>query len=318
MSLDTSTSPVMDSLQVVRNCTVQLRSECTSFRSFVVGMLDQLDMMRSRLAEREGWVNAQHESVAEQQSALQRMRQELQHDQGENSELQSQLIDLHTELEEKNAALEGQRQRIEQTQRENSEFRELLERLEHDLQTREQESQRLQSERDAAVQQLQDTCAASAQLESQLQQTREKLEQAQGELESTRRQLSQWHDQPDHGGSTAAGAESQRVAELEDERAALELELEQTRHRAAELANSIAEQRKQLADERNGWSDELRQLRSLVKSRKPAAVPQPALAGATAAHSTASGNPDPVVGSVLAQFAQLQKDAASRVPSKDD
>jgi hypothetical protein len=93
----------MDSLQVVRNCTVQLRSECTSFRGFVVGMLDQLDMMRSRLAEREGWVNAHF-----------RAGLAVQHD---RLELQSRLI-VHTKKTRRKRP--HQQQRVPRTWRLNT------------------------------------------------------------------------------------------------------------------------------------------------------------------------------------------------------
>ena len=128
------------------------------------------------------------------------------------------------------------------------------------------------------------------------------MSEARGELEQAR--------------ECSHGVEPERLEELQEERAALETELEQARHRAAELANAVAEQKQRLAEERTGWTDELNKLRSLKDMRAPPSIAASASKGAPESAPRSSlagiGSSDPVVGSVLAQFAQLQKDAASR------
>jgi DNA repair exonuclease SbcCD ATPase subunit len=112
-----------------------------------------------------------------------------------------------------------------------------------------------------------------------------------------------------------------RVSALERERIELESELELVRTRAAELQEVVNSQRREIVEQRADVTTELRLLRELVEQRpqpEPAyeADDDAALVGAS--HSADSGGsaPDPVVSSVMAQFARLQKDVAQRRKKK--
>ncbi len=108
-----------------------------------------------------------------------------------------------------------------------------------------------------------------------------------------------------------------RLSELEHERDALEAELELVRNRAAELDETVAEQQRALSEQKSVLSGELQQLRRLVEKQaelfatRDESVPPPVVevAAETAANTQMS---DPVVHSVMAQFAKLQKDVARR------
>ncbi|QDU29662.1 hypothetical protein ETAA8_47770 [Anatilimnocola aggregata] len=118
------------------------------------------------------------------------------------------------------------------------------------------------------------------------------------------------------------------------ERDRLETELELVRTRACELQEVVADQQDQLAQQHDDVSDELRQLKSVIESQlsslsrksqpfERALAPTgpqvtAAVPNATAPQSTgADAQPaDPVVNSVMAQFARLQKDVAQRRKKK--
>lgn len=113
-------------------------------------------------------------------------------------------------------------------------------------------------------------------------------------------------------------------AELEQERKVLEAELDAVRTRAAELAEIVASQQRQMAEDRAHWAEELKYLRRLVErllrqQLEQEAVPAPSFPKGdrraedirAAETDTVAGN-DPVLDSVAAQFAMLQKDVAHR------
>ena len=127
-------------------------------------------------------------------------------------------------------------------------------------------------------------------------------------------------------------------AEVLRERDRLEGELELVRTRACELQEVVSEQQDQLAQQHDDVSDELRQLKSAIENqlssiqrksqpfeRFTAAGPQQPQAVAanvtmqvTQPHVESAEAPpaDPVVNSVMAQFARLQKDVAQRRKKK--
>lgn len=126
-------------------------------------------------------------------------------------------------------------------------------------------------------------------------------------------------------------------SEVLRERDRLEGELELVRTRACELQEVVAEQQDQLAQQHDDVSGELRQLKSVIESqlsslqrksqpfeRFTTPAPQPVPTNVTQSSSTpanaesaAEAPPaDPVVNSVMAQFARLQKDVAQRRKKK--
>jgi peptidoglycan hydrolase CwlO-like protein len=125
-------------------------------------------------------------------------------------------------------------------------------------------------------------------------------------------------------------------SEVLRERDRLEGELELVRTRACELQEVVAEQQDQLTQQHDDVSDELRQLKSVIESQFTSlgrkSQPQDRMVSAavdaavtapppnvTIAHSNSADEPppaDPVVSSVMAQFARLQKDVAQRRKKK--
>jgi hypothetical protein len=121
-------------------------------------------------------------------------------------------------------------------------------------------------------------------------------------------------------GQPADAATAARLSSLEHERVELESELELVRTRATELQEVVNQQRRELVEQRADVTTELRLLRELVEQRPAAAheeyePDEDALVAAS--RSDAMGaSPDPVVSSVMAQFARLQKDVAQRRKKK--
>jgi chromosome segregation ATPase len=121
---------------------------------------------------------------------------------------------------------------------------------------------------------------------------------------------------------------------LRHEKLELESELELVRARSTELQETVSRQKRELEAQRLEVSDELKELRTLISAQaelfaqhEPASPGEPAVAQATAAekqsppaaasHEEPSSKPlDPVVNSVMAQFAKLQRDIAQRRKKK--
>jgi hypothetical protein len=114
--------------------------------------------------------------------------------------------------------------------------------------------------------------------------------------------------------------EPRHPSELELERAALVVELEQVRARAAELHETLLEQQQEHAEHNARLAGEIQSLRQWIernaelRDSSPREIPvelsENDLAASGVAASASGG--DPVVSSVMAQFAQLQRDVAKR------
>jgi chromosome segregation ATPase len=159
-------------------------------------------------------------------------------------------------------------------------------------------------------------------------------------LEQTRTELSGAIDRAatsrgDLAAVSASGSPetSERFLAMEKERAELEAELELVRTRAQELQETVAQQKRELADSRDELQAEMKLLRQLVEQQSDllAAGGEERRESLTMAHPLARTGPavtlvrpqpahvdepasgsDPVVSSVMAQFARLQKDVAQR------
>jgi chromosome segregation ATPase len=113
-----------------------------------------------------------------------------------------------------------------------------------------------------------------------------------------------------------------RLATIERERVELESELELVRTRATELQEVVNQQRRELVEQRADITTELRLLRELVEQRHEHSAEayesdeDAALVGAPSRGEPMGSAPDPVVSSVMAQFARLQKDVAQRRKKK--
>jgi chromosome segregation ATPase len=127
---------------------------------------------------------------------------------------------------------------------------------------------------------------------------------------------------------------SERFLAMEKERVELEAELELVRTRAQELQETVAQQKRELVDSRDELQAEMKLLRQLVEQQSDLMAagggderresitlthpnsrtgPAVTLVRPSPAHvDEAPAGADPVVSSVMAQFARLQKDVAQR------
>jgi DNA repair exonuclease SbcCD ATPase subunit len=168
-----------------------------------------------------------------------------------------------------------------------------------------------------------------APLLSELGEMRRQLAETQAQLGDARQALSSAIEraataaaQAAPAGASGAGEETiARIATIERERVELESELELVRTRATELQEVVNQQRRELVEQRADITTELRLLRELVEQHKhirieEPAEEEPALVGAAGRGDSLASPPDPVVSSVMAQFARLQKDVAQRRKKK--
>ncbi len=122
-------------------------------------------------------------------------------------------------------------------------------------------------------------------------------------------------------GQPADAETAARLAAIERERVELESELELVRTRATELQEVVNQQRRELVEQRADITTELRLLRELVEKRREHVEAEyesddEVLVGSSSRGESMSSSPDPVVSSVMAQFARLQKDVAQRRKKK--
>ncbi|MCA9269021.1 MAG: hypothetical protein KDA41_11150, partial [Planctomycetales bacterium] len=132
------------------------------------------------------------------------------------------------------------------------------------------------------------------------------LSEAQAQIHELRQQLA--------GAACAAGSVDADV----EERIALETELELVRRRAAELAESLAEQKDNATHQQALWLAELKSMRQAIDTQLAgarSAAARPTVEGhakSDAPPGAAHEQESPVVGSIVEQFAKLQKDVAER------
>jgi chromosome segregation ATPase len=164
------------------------------------------------------------------------------------------------------------------------------------------------------VQEVHDTQTQMREFQSQVQQAWDGVRKALKELE-TRSESAQ-----------AGGVDQERLDQIlddarqqrtvwEQERAALEAELETVRNRSAELAETLAEQKRLSAQQQAEWSSELKRMRSLLEAISGQMVQDgsgPAVARSARGETVAGTAADPVLDSVMAQFAMLQQEVTQR------
>lgn len=227
-----------------------------------------------------------------------------------------QLDVLRCELGRKMFDLEQERQKVVESEQQLAQQREDNQRAAHDFEHQEailstalNELEELRS----LVATHQQSSAANATLSQE-------LAAAQQEIADLRAQLV---------ARPAGGASDRQVAELEQERSALESELELVRGRAAELYDSLSQERRALTELRTETATEMKQLRRIVE-RQSELLAERAGAGSGPNTITVSRESimaegkhdddapdagpaaDPVINSVMAQFAKLQKEVAER------
>jgi chromosome segregation ATPase len=174
---------------------------------------------------------------------------------------------------------------------------------------------------------------APAPLMTELGEMRRQLGETQTQLGEARTQLAEAIEKAAKAAASAAPvivngdgqpADEQtlgRLASMEKERVELESELELVRTRATELQEVVNQQRRELVEQRADVTTELRLLRELMESRRVVngsefESEEEAMVAASARGEPSGSSPDPVVSSVMAQFARLQKDVAQRRKKK--
>jgi chromosome segregation ATPase len=158
------------------------------------------------------------------------------------------------------------------------------------------------------------------------------LAEARHDLASQCQQMRELHSAPpsqengDDESRRQLSAMAERHASLEREHALLELELDTVRARAAELSETLAAEKRAFGQQQNAWTEELQRMRRVLEQiaerRDEVEVPPivaplaaPGSKRPTAAKEAATQAAmaeDPVLDSVMAQFAMLQKDVARR------
>lgn len=171
-----------------------------------------------------------------------------------------------------------------------------------------------------------------AELTDKLLQSQRELVQAQGEIQRQRDALESARTTAPSGNAAedaASGTLREQLQHLEQERASLtqertllEAELDSVRSRAAELAESLSQHQRQMAEDRAQWAEELKSLRRVVErlaqqtpERETVSVASTATvspAACTPRPEASGSGADPVLDSVMAQFAMLQKDLSQR------
>lgn len=203
-------------------------------------------------------------------------------------------------------------------------------------------SQELQRMLEETAQQRTALCTAQQNVEAQatrLTELTDKLLQSQRELVEAQAEIQRQREALE-ASRAAASAEAatessdskelrEQLQRLEQERAALaqertllEAELDAVRSRSAELAESLGQHQRQMAEDRARWADELKSLRRLVErlaEQTPeretvsvAAATTLSAPPANARREASEAGADPVLDSVMAQFAMLQKDLSKR------
>jgi hypothetical protein len=211
-----------------------------------------------------------------------------------------------------------------------AEHQEQLSALDAELQSTRYELARVREQADATAGSLTIVSANRDELAAQLAETLSNLERARAQVEelaqsaqqfaAAREQLEQLRtelqvarSEAARSGSDAVVHHQQQLCELELERRVLKAELEAVRRHATDLADHLSESRRQFVEERAEWNAELGHLRRLLERQSQMAENRGNLglyAGAgqrgAANLDLLDKNHDPVLGAVMAQFAQIQ------------
>ena len=278
----------------------RLRSERQELDEFVEGMLLSLEDLASRLNQRQC-------TLDERESQLELREQQLEQQQSEHDELTARFKLQEDRITALVSELAGVRTDV-LAQLKNTTAGQVDGMLHAAFSKLEEQRDDLRERLDVCREEL----ARRADATEVLAATQADLSQARGEILRLREQL----DEQRYAGQFDSAVEQDRIA--------LETELELVRRRAAELSESLAEQKDQLTQQQTIWSSELKILRQLLEtqshslhvSRPSEPVHMhaaPATSSPAAAPAAEAAPPEnPVVDSIMEQFAKLQKDVAQR------
>lgn len=342
MSATLASVNLAEPLRPLAETAAQFRQECSALDHLIEELFRDVEQLREELAKKGDEIEEGRRKLAERGRMLAEQRKE-------SGRLVSLLEQQESRSGETLTEVKTLREQIAR-EREESREREAARAafLEQKLKTAEGERDQLRHELNV----LQATAAASggsavgpeslAPLLSELGEMRRQLGETQAQHGQTQAQLAEARTQlaeaiarqaaaveaqmalaiANPGSGQPADEQTQaRFSGLEKERLELESELELVRTRATELQEVVNQQRRELVEQRADVTTELRLLRELVEQRGTRSGPveyepeeEPALVGAARG---GDGPPaDPVVSSVMAQFARLQKDVAQRRKKK--
>jgi DNA repair exonuclease SbcCD ATPase subunit len=320
VSATLTTANLAAPLRPLAETAAQFRQECSALDQLVEELYRDLDRVREELARKGDELEEGRRRLAERGRQLADQRKEgtrlvalLEQQEARSGEALGEIKSLREQLA---------REREEAQQREAG--RTAL--LEQKLRATEGERDQLRHE----LQVLQATAAAAggggggaetlAPLMSELGDLRRQLGEARTQLgEAIERSASRPVVLGD--GAAADPQTAERVAAIERERIELESELELVRTRATELQEVVNQQKRELVEQRADVTTELRLLRELVEQRKHHVhedyePDDDGLVSASVRGDSGGAPADPVVSSVMAQFARLQKDVAQRRKKK--
>jgi chromosome segregation ATPase len=277
----------------------RLRSERQELDEFVEGMLLSLEDLASRLNQRQC-------TLDERETQLDLREHQLERQQSEHEELTARFKTQEDRITALVSELAGVRTDV-LAQLKNTTAGQADGQLHAAFAKLEEQRDDLRERLDVCREEL----ARRADATEQLAATQAELSQARGEILQLREQV----DEQRYAGQFDSAAEQDRIA--------LETELELVRRRAAELSELLAEQKDQMTQQQTIWSSELKILRQLLETQshslhvgRPSepvhaqGVPLVASPPAPAAETPSPENP--VVDSIMEQFAKLQKDVAQR------
>lgn len=310
----------------------ELFSEAENLRQQLEAKADELDEGKRRLAERGRQLAEQRKESGRLTHVLEQQETRLGEALAELKALRQQIADerelAHRRETEQTGALA---ERLRATEAERDQLR-------HEMHVLQAAASANGS--GASVDALAPLLTELGDLRRQLSDAQQQLMATHQELGSTRLELSTAIDRASAAAQAASAAVPQpgaaddpavsaaaaaRLEELHRERIELESELELVRTRATELQETVQQQKRELVEQRAELSGEMRLLRELVEQfgerwhEGSGAMAEPALAGAGVRHAApaeAAAPADPVINSVMAQFARLQKDVAQRRKKK--
>lgn len=284
--------------QPLHDTVSEFRSECSDLETVIEGLFDEVDRLRDELASRITEVTEQQQHLLEREDQLGVHRDDTSRLTHQLEQREARLEATLAELREAQERLAAQEQ--QDTDAASDQQAQWQQRIDDLLQ--EQEGLRRQ------LDQSQAGMARLADAEAELNETRQQLHDARAQLNEHRQAISVTQPQ---------GGPAEDVGELQQERDSLEAELELVRGQAAELNETISDQKRQLDLQNSEITGEVDQLRRLVEKQaeliaERAMSAEPAAAKAPTPPPAESASDDPVVTSVMAQFAKLQRDVAQR------
>jgi chromosome segregation ATPase len=325
-----STANLAPPLRPLAETAAQFRHECSALDHLVEELFRDLEQLRDELCRKGDEIEEGRRRLAERGRQLAEQRKEGTRLVSLLEQQELRVGEALTEIKSLREQLTREREESQQREAGRTAF------LEQKLRTAEGERDQLRHE----LQVLQATAAAGggaggvgvdalAPLMSELGDLRRQLGDTQNQLGEARGQLGDAIERAASRpvtvaeGSGAADPQlAERTAALERERIELESELELVRTRATELQEVVNQQKRELVEQRADVTTELRLLRELVEQRGQHAGDsyepddEPALVGSSVRGDMGGPPADPVVSSVMAQFARLQKDVAQRRKKK--